>query len=109
MAVDQEHTIWALCGITLFGNSRLGTLVHRGRHPVELPQPSGHNVYQGDIGVSTPASGGNPATRQPCSGNASRDGVAMASGGRLARGEGVLQRKVVAAPFGDDQQLAAGT
>ncbi|OJZ82212.1 hypothetical protein ASPFODRAFT_64255 [Aspergillus luchuensis CBS 106.47] len=33
MAVDQEHTIWALCGITLFGNSRLGTLVHRGRHP----------------------------------------------------------------------------
>ncbi|PYH51285.1 uncharacterized protein BO96DRAFT_427493 [Aspergillus niger CBS 101883] len=28
MAVDQEHTIWALCGVTLFGNSRLGTLVH---------------------------------------------------------------------------------
>ena len=28
MAVDQEHTIWALCGVTLFGNSRLETLVH---------------------------------------------------------------------------------
>lgn len=74
-----------------------------------LPQPSGHNVYQGDIGVSTPASGGNRTTRQPCSGDASRDGVAMASSVRLARGEGVLQRKVVAAPFGDDQQVAAST
>ncbi|GKZ80646.1 hypothetical protein AnigIFM56816_004872 [Aspergillus niger] len=104
MAVDQEHTIWALCGVTLFGNSRLETLVHEADILWGYLNRQATTFIKG-ISVSQPLL--LVVTEQLGS-----RVLEMHQGTALrwrAAGEGVLQRKVVAAPFGDDQQVAAST